>query len=70
MGISNSREFYCSRVCQENPVMHAGHILFPVPDPDLEIRGVGVEAVIHRLLDKGGPGLQKNFFSPSGLSLA
>ena len=55
--------------------MHAGHILFPVPDPDLEIRevvggggGAGV-AVIHRLLDKGSPYLQKYFFSPSGLSL-
>ena len=37
------------------------HILFPVPDPDLEIRGAGGWS--SRLLDKSGPGLQKNFFS-------
>ena len=33
-----------------------------VPDPDLEIRGVG--GVIQTLRKREGPGLQKNFFSP------
>ena len=49
------------------------HILFPVPDPDLEIRGEGGRGVGHRkenvkvrLLDKSGPGLQKKFFHPFG----
>ena len=37
------------------------HILFPVPDPDLEIRGPGGWSC--RLLDKRGPGLQKKFCS-------
>ena len=36
-----------------------------VPDPDLEIRGGGGERS-SRPLDKGGPGLPKNFFRPFG----
>ena len=37
------------------------HILFPVPDSDLEIRGAGGWS--SRLLDKSGPFLQKEIFS-------
>ena len=39
-----------------------------VPDPNLEIGGEG-GGRSSRPLDKGRPGLQKNFFRPSGLSL-
>ena len=39
-----------------------------MPDPDLEIRGGGgVQS--SRPLEKGGPGLQKNFFFGPGLKI-
>ena len=50
-------------------------VLIPVPDPDLEIRGVagrgggGREAVIQTLRLEGGPQSPNFFFVPSGLIL-
>ena len=47
--------------------------LIAVADPDLQIRGVvvggGGWGSVTRQRDKGVPGLNKNFFIPSGLSL-
>ena len=39
---------------------------FSVPDPDLEIRGVGAVIQILRKGGGGGASLQKNFFCPFG----
>lgn len=46
-------------------------VLKPVPNPDLEIRGMGGggEAVIQTLRLEGGPQSPNFFFGPSGLTL-
>lgn len=47
-------------------------VLKPVPNPDLEIRGMGWgegEAVIQTLRLEGGPQSPNFFFGPSGLTL-
>ena len=45
--------------------------LIAVADPDLQIRGGvgGGGGAVTRQRDKGVPGLKRNFFIPSGLSL-
>ena len=43
---------------------------WPVPDPDLEIRGGPWSSrPLHKGGGRGGPSLQKKLFGPSGFSL-
>lgn len=44
-------------------------VLKPVPNPDLEIRGMEGEVVIQTLRLEGGPQSPNFFFGPSGLTL-
>ena len=51
-----------------NPMWIAIETSYPVPDPDLDIRGEGGNHPDSYI--KGEPGLEKKFFfGPSGLSL-